>query len=42
MGEISLHISALKVVKFMPHEFLDCLGAAWLTGLIAEGSHAMQ
>ena len=36
VGEINWHISALQVVKFMPHKFLDCLSSAWLTGLIIE------
>ena len=39
VGEINWHISALKVVKFMPRKFLHCLSSAWLTGLIAERSH---
>ena len=39
VGEINWHIFALRVVKFMPRKFLDCLRTAWLTGLIAERSH---
>ena len=40
--EINWHISALKVVKFMPCRFLDCLSSAWLAGLITERSHTTQ
>ena len=38
MGEINWHLSALRVVKFVPGTFLDCLSSAWLTGLITERS----
>ena len=38
VGKINWHISALWVVKFMPHKFHDCLSSAWLTGLITERS----
>ena len=31
--EINWHISALKVVKFVPSKFVACLSSAWLTGL---------
>ena len=42
VSEINWHISALKVVKFMPHKFLNCLSSAWLTGLITERSQTTQ
>ena len=42
VGEINWHISALKVVKFTPRKFLDCLSSVWLIGLIVEWSQTTQ
>ena len=42
VDEINWHISALRVVKFMPRKFLDSFSSAWLTGLITERSQITQ
>ena len=42
VGEINWNISALGVVKFMPHKFLYCLSSELLTGLIAVRSQTAQ